>query len=112
MPETNSYHGINKQNALEANVKSLELRQNLGPKPILQAIELQQLMMNDARNPDLKPIIRAGIARAFVELEMLKLRLRMKPAPKPVDVSKPRKSSRKAAAFVELPQAQVEPPKT
>lgn len=64
--------------------------------PYTYALELQELMMEDARKPDLKPIIRAGIARAFVELEMLKLRLRMKPAPKPVDVSSFHKPKPKA----------------
>lgn len=43
--------------------------------------------MKDARKDDLKPITRAAIARAFVDLETLKLRMRMKPAPKAVDVS-------------------------
>lgn len=46
--------------------------------------------MGDARNPELKPIIRAGLARAFCELEELKRRIAMRPLPKAVDVSKER----------------------
>lgn len=52
----------------------------------LQAKQLQQLIFKDAQAVDLKPLIRAGIARAFCELEECKRKLRMKPLPKPVDV--------------------------
>ena len=102
---------ITSQNGHAIGAKSLAWRKQGGISQFWEAVELQQLMLKDARDPDLKPLVRAGIARAYVELEMLKLRLRMKPAPKPVDVSKPRKSQRKAAAFVELPQSPEPPPK-
>ena len=104
-----AFPGINKQNAMEANCKSLELRQNLGPKPILQAIELQAIAMRDCRDEKTAPHIRAALMRAWCDLEERKRILRMKPKPRDIDVSKPRKSSRKPAAFVELPQA-PEPP--
>lgn len=45
------------------------------------AKELQRLILNDARDPELKPVARAAIARAFCELENLKLRIKMKPLP-------------------------------
>ena len=67
--------------------------------PYRNAIELQRLIVQDARKDDLKPIIRAGLARAFCELEMLKLRLRMKPAPKPIDVQ-PKKAKVKPKSLV------------
>lgn len=54
-------------------------------------------MLTDARDPELKPITRAALARAFVELEMLKLRLRMKPAPKPIDVQPKAKRAKPSA---------------
>ncbi len=68
--------------------------------------------MKAAQAENTTPSALSQLARAWSELEERKRVIKMKPAPKPVDVSKPRKSSRKAAAFVELPQAQVEPPKT
>jgi hypothetical protein len=50
-----------------------------------QAKRLQELLMADAETPDLKPLIRAGIARAFCELEETKRKLQMRPLPKPID---------------------------
>jgi hypothetical protein len=75
-------------------------------EPYHSAVELQRLMMGDARKEDLKPLVRAGIARAFVELEMLKLRLRMKPAPKPIDVTslQTKKVKPHTAELLEMPQ--------
>lgn len=49
----------------------------------------QRVIHADAIGPQTKPVVRAALSRAFVELEMLKLRLRMKPAPKAIDVSPP-----------------------
>jgi hypothetical protein len=60
-----------------------------------QAIELQQLLMDDARTEE-KGAVRAQIARAWVDLQEMQLRLAMKPAPKPIDVSTLRKAKRKA----------------
>lgn len=37
--------------------------------------------MNDARDPDLDPKYRAGLARAFSDLEETKRKLKMKPLP-------------------------------
>ena len=67
------------------------------------AVAQQRVIHSDAIDPELKPIVRAALSRAFVELEMLKLRLRMKPAPKPIDVSvkPPSKRPRNAVAFTE-----------
>lgn len=55
------------------------------------ALELQRLLMDDARQSDVKPLIRAGIARAFCELEETKRKLRMRPLPKAVDVTQLKK---------------------
>ncbi len=60
------------------------------------ALQLQRLLVEDAQDPELKPLIRAGIARAFCELEECKRKLKMRPLPKPVDVSKLGKGKRKA----------------
>lgn len=57
-------------------------------RPYRQAVELQQLLLRDARSSELKPVARAALARAFVELEECKRKLRMRPLPKSVDVSK------------------------
>lgn len=64
-------------------------------KPYRDCVKLQQLIMRDAEIADLKPIIRAGIARAFCELEETKRKLKMKPLPKPIDVSPHAKRRRK-----------------
>jgi hypothetical protein len=94
--DPNYLNGNNGQNAKIAAALSHHWKRAAGKLPYAHALELQELIMNDCRNPDLKPLIRAGLARAYVELEMLKLRLKMKPAPKPVDVQ-PRKQRKPAA---------------
>jgi len=74
------------------------------PEPYRRAVELQTLIIGDARNPELKPIIRAGLARAFCELEELKRRIAMRPLPKAIDVSKERakrRSKPSQASFTE-----------
>ena len=55
--------------------------------PYSQALELQDLLMKDAREAMLKPVSRAIVARAWRELEQLKREIKMKPKPKPVDVA-------------------------
>jgi hypothetical protein len=52
------------------------------------AVAIQRLIASDAKKEDCVPKDRCMLARAYVELEMLKLRLRMKPAPKAIDVTK------------------------
>lgn len=62
-----------------------------------QAKELQSLLLKDAADPDLKPAVRAQIARAFKELGEFRLRLQMKGPPKAVDAAalkKPKANSR------------------
>ena len=57
--------------------------------------------MADAETPGLKPLIRAGIARAFCELEETKRKLKMRPLPKAIDVSdkaKPKRQSNSGIA--------------
>ena len=88
----------------------------------IDAIEIQQLVVGDAKSGVCTPRERCLLARAFKELEELKLRLRMKPAPKPIDVTvKPRKQQA-SSGFSESPaqakpkraqkvQAEVETPK-
>ncbi len=69
----------------------------------IDAIEIQQLIVGDAKSGECNPRERCLLARAFKELEELKLRLRMKPAPKPIDVTpkQPRQST--SATFSETP---------
>ncbi len=62
-----------------------------------QAKRLQALILHDAENPDLKPVIRAALARSFCELEETKRKLRMRPLPKSIDVSKPKQYAKRVA---------------
>ncbi len=59
-----------------------------------EACELQRLMMEDVRKPDVKPSVRALIARSWVQVQEMRLRIAMKPAPKPIDVQQPAKARR------------------
>jgi hypothetical protein len=69
-------------------------------KPYHDAVALQRLTVSNAKDPNVKPALLCGLARAFVELEMLKLRIKMKPAPKPIDTTKlPSKQKRVAVAI-------------
>ena len=63
-----------------------------------QVLELQELLMGDARCGDVKGVARAQIARAWVDLQEMRLRLAMKPAPKPVDVSDRQPAARRRRA--------------
>lgn len=75
-----------------------------------QAKHLQKLIFNDADKPDLKPVVRATLVRAFVELEECKRKLRMKPLPKAIDVSKPKqKAPRRTGLVASSTQPVVEP---
>lgn len=58
------------------------------PRSYIVALELQELLVKDCRNPDTKPAIRAVCARTWEILEERKRVLRMKPMPKSVDVEK------------------------
>ena len=72
--------------------------------PYSQALELQELLMNDARQPNLNPVSRAIIARAWRDMEAIKREIKMKPKPKPVDVpygAKRKASSNAALSMVE-----------
>ena len=70
-------------------------------KAYSQARELQTLIMDKARDPEVKGAVLSGLARAYKELEELKLRLRMKPAPKPIDVSDKRKQGKPRSGIAE-----------
>jgi len=76
-------------------------------KAIIEALELQRLMMVDARSKDVKPNVRAVIARSWVLVQEMRLRLAMKPAPKPINVEdlerakERRKAARAAGKAVE-----------
>jgi hypothetical protein len=48
---------------------------------LTQALEIQELMFKDIVNPETKPSIRAGIARAWCDVEECKRVLRGKPLP-------------------------------
>lgn len=50
-------------------------------QPYHDAVELQRLILKDARSEEIKPVVRAAIARAFCELEETKRKLKMKPLP-------------------------------
>lgn len=78
-------------------------------EPYKGAVKLQRLMLRDAENPELKPLIRAGLARAYCELEEMKRKIAMKPLPKSIDVTKLHQHRRKPddASFSE-----PAPPKT
>lgn len=65
-----------------------------------QAVELQELLMADART-ETKGVVRAQIARAWVDLQEMRLRLAMKPAPKPIDVSTLKRKRQKPASLSE-----------
>lgn len=64
-------------------------------QPYKDSVEMQRLLIADARARDCEPRLRCLIARAYKELEELKLRLRMKPAPKPIDTTLVAKRSNK-----------------
>jgi hypothetical protein len=62
--------------------------------PYSQALELQDLLMEEARTAKGKPMARAVVARAWRDLEDIKRRIQGKADPKPVDVAKARKEDR------------------
>jgi hypothetical protein len=63
--------------------------------PYSQALELQDLLMKDAREATLKPVSRAIVARAWRELEQLKREIKMKPKPKPATLDEIEKAKRR-----------------
>ena len=81
--------------------------------PYSQAIELQDLLMKAAREPKLKPMSLALVARAWRDLEQLKREIKMKPKPKPVDVAaietEKRRRQRQAEEFAGPMEAQEAP---
>lgn len=81
---------------LTPTIQSLSLRPVRYTLTYHNACELQRLVMNDARNPELKKGLLPSYARAFKEMEELKLRIRMKPAPKPIDTTKIQKPAKHA----------------
>jgi hypothetical protein len=72
--------------------------------PYSQALELQDLLMKDARQAEIKPVARAIVARAWRDLEAMKREITMKPKPKPIDVDSVAlaKRARRAGAGVSL----------
>jgi len=62
--------------------------------PYSQALELQDLLMEEARSAKGKPMARAVVARAWRDLEDMKRRIQGKADPKPVDVAKARNEER------------------
>jgi hypothetical protein len=76
-------------------VKSLKTRP-IRAKAAAYAIELQDLLMNDARDGEVTASVRAQIARAWVDLQEMRLRLAMKPAPKPIDTTQLQPRQRKS----------------
>jgi hypothetical protein len=57
----------------------------------IQMLELQELMLADAHNPETKASVRAQIARSVCMCEEEKRKLKMRPLPKPIDTEKLRK---------------------
>lgn len=72
-------------------------------------LDLQALLMDDARKPEIKPSVRAMVSRAWKELQELRLRLQMKPAPKPIDVQ-PRQPRRRGKSAVPVDTTQADHP--
>jgi len=68
-----------------------------------QLLEIQRVVFEDARNEKTKPHLRAGLARAWKELEELKRKIKGKPDPKPIDVS-PEAQAKRARRFHAEPQ--------
>lgn len=66
------------------------------------AKELQQLLMNAARNPDIKPVVLAALSRSYCELEECKRKLRMRPLPKAIDVSDKRKPKQSSSGIAPI----------
>ena len=62
------------------------------------ALELQTLLLEDCRNKDTKPAVRAVCARTWDILEERKRVLRKVPMPKAIDVSKDKEQRRAARA--------------
>jgi hypothetical protein len=71
--------------------------------PHSQTIELQELLIEEARNAKGKPMARAVVARAWKELEYLKRDIKMKPKPKPVDVAALEAEKRRHPPYWEMP---------
>lgn len=63
------------------------------PPAYKAAVDMQRLLLADAKKEECNRRERCLIARAYRELEELKLRLRMKGPPKAVDASKVAKRS-------------------
>ena len=77
-----------------------------------QAVALQQLLLNDAREPELKPIFRAGLARAWCELEECKRKLKMKPLPgslRPTE-SRAKRKVKESVTFAPAPVETLQKP--
>jgi hypothetical protein len=89
---------------------------NAGPKSrpncskaFSQAVYLQRLMIEDASNAGVKPVVRAALARAWCELEDSKRKLRMKPLPKSVDPVKYQAAQAQARARNRPPRPKFTP---
>ena len=104
--------GIDKTNASYRQAEGVRHRSQLTVIPFNSAIILQELIMKAAKAENTAPSALAQLARAWSELEERKRIIKMKPLPKAIDVTPRKRQARPPAAFVELPQAQVEPPKT
>ena len=71
--------------------------------PYHQAVELQAILMDAARNEETTQASLAQVARAWSELEERKRILKMKPKPKDVDVSGTRRRSNAPIAMLSGP---------
>lgn len=63
---------------------------------VLQALDMQRVLVADALNPKTTPSARAQVARTWEVLEERKQILRMKPKPKDVEVERKEKKLRRA----------------
>jgi hypothetical protein len=63
---------------------------------VLQALDMQRVLVADAHNPKTTPSARAQVARTWEVLEERKQILRMKPKPKDVEVERKEKKLRRA----------------
>ena len=65
---------------------------------IQQAVEVQRILWQALKKPNVKPALLAGLARAWCDVNEERRKLRMQPLPKSVDVSKLPRRGRKAQA--------------
>ena len=101
LPSMNAFT-MPEQSPLQPAIRKRAHRANMDK----EARNLQLLVLKDADDPELKPFIRAQLARAYRELGEFRLRLQGKGPPKAVDYSVKRKKPSARSGFADLPAEQ------